>query len=219
MREEPQRIAGRLEGTLRIPDGDPKGIVVVAHPLPTHGGTMRNPVVAAIARAFAERDWYALRFNFRGVGASAGEWSAGTAEWLDLNDAVMHARAIAPGLWLGVCGYSFGALMTLRWIEEGGRADTFGLVGMPLRSVSFERRELPRVPPGTPIVAGERDEFGSAAELREAYPEVEILEVRGADHFFIGYQRMAAALIADQLTDELDGPRLAGDGVRPPARA
>src|SRR2546428_7328876 len=77
MLEEAKRIDGRLEGTLRVPDGEPRAIVVIAHPLPTHGGEMRNPLVAGIARACAERGWYALRFNFRGVGASDGTWTGG----------------------------------------------------------------------------------------------------------------------------------------------
>ena len=55
MREEAQRIDGRLEGTLRVPDDEPRGIVVIAHPLPTHGGEMRNPLVASIARASGPR--------------------------------------------------------------------------------------------------------------------------------------------------------------------
>jgi uncharacterized protein len=80
MREEPLRIAGRLEATLRIPDGDPRGIAVVSHPLPTHGGTMRNPLIAGIARDVASVGLYALRFNFLGVGESAGEWTGGIAE-------------------------------------------------------------------------------------------------------------------------------------------
>ncbi|PYO81380.1 MAG: hypothetical protein DMD68_13410, partial [Gemmatimonadetes bacterium] len=65
MREEARRIDERLEATLRIPDVEPTAIVVIAHALPTHGGTMRTPIMAAIARACAERGWYALRFNFR----------------------------------------------------------------------------------------------------------------------------------------------------------
>src|SRR5207237_1037764 len=84
------RIAGHLEGTLRVPDGEPRAIVVIAHPLPTHGGEMRNPLVAGIARACAERGWYALRFNFRGVGASDGIWTGGRDEAEDVGAAVAH---------------------------------------------------------------------------------------------------------------------------------
>src|SRR5207253_1984353 len=115
VREEPQRIDGRLEATLRVPDVDPAAIVVIAHALPTHGGTMRTPIMAAIARACAARGWYALRFNFRGVGASDGEWSGGRHEVDDLAAAVGHARTFAQGLPLGLVGYSFGAFQVLAY--------------------------------------------------------------------------------------------------------
>src|SRR5438105_15500827 len=122
VREEPQRVDGRLEATLRVPDVDPAAIVVIAHALPTHGGTMRTPIMAAIARACAERGWYALRFNFRGVGESAGEWTGGRHETDDVAAAVDYARTIAPGLPLGLVGYSFGAFQILAFLERGGRA-------------------------------------------------------------------------------------------------
>ena len=114
VREEAQRIDGRLEATLRVPDGSPRAIAVVAHPLPTHGGEMRNPLIAGIARACAERGWYALRFNFRGVGKSDGTWTGGASESDDVGAAVGHARAAAPGLPLGVVGTA-SVPMALRW--------------------------------------------------------------------------------------------------------
>ena len=199
MREEAQRIAGRLEATLRVPDVAPRAIVVVAHPLPTHGGTMRNPLVAAVARTVADRGAYALRFNFRGVGGSAGRWTGGRDEPQDLADAAEHARSLAPGLPLGVCGYSFGALMTLRWLESGGRADAVALVGVPLRSVSLAPQRIPSVPEGTFIVAAEEDQFGTAAELRARLPRARIAEVQGVDHFFIGRRDEVGRLVADEL--------------------
>ena len=203
MREAPRRIAGRLEATLRIPDGEPRGIAVVSHPLPTHGGTMRNPVVAAVARAIAGADLYALRFNFRGVGDSAGEWTGGIAEVADLDDAIADARAIAPGVPLALSGYSFGAVTALRWLANGGRADAVALVGVPLRSVAFTPQELPPVPDGTFIVAAELDQYGSAAELRVAFPRARIAEVTGVDHFFVGKHNEVGTLIAHELVRDL----------------
>lgn len=199
MREEPQVVAGRLEGTLRRPDLAPTAIVVIAHPLPTHGGTMRNPLMASLARAVAERGWYALRFNFRGVGASAGEWSGGREEHADLAAAVEHARALASGLPLGVIGFSFGAVTLLRWIASGGRPDACALLGLPLRSVTETSRELPPVPPGALIVNGELDEFGTADELRDAYPEARVIEVKGADHFFTGKREEVGRIVTDNM--------------------
>jgi alpha/beta superfamily hydrolase len=203
VREEPQRIDGRLEGTLRVPDTEPRAIVVVAHPLPTHGGQMRNPLVAGIARACAERGWYALRFNFRGVGESAGAWTGGEEEAADVGAAVAHARGIAPGLPVGLVGYSFGALMSLRWLAGGGQVAALVLVGLPLRSVSGRDNVIPALPDGTGIVAAERDQFGTAAELRERFPRARIHEVRGADHFFVGQRDEMARLVTDDLARTL----------------
>ncbi|HUQ17072.1 MAG TPA: alpha/beta family hydrolase [Candidatus Saccharimonadales bacterium] len=202
MRERSLRVpgpVGDLEATLRIPDGPPRAIVVIAHPLPTHGGTMRNPLVAAVARACADQDLYALRFNFRGVGSSAGEWTGGTAEVDDLAAAVAHAHAAAPGLPLAVAGYSFGAITTLRWVAGGGSPAALALAGLPLRSVSFAPQELPPVPDGTFIVAAEHDQFGTADELRLAYPRAVIAEVAGVDHFFPRRHAEVGTLIAAHL--------------------
>jgi alpha/beta superfamily hydrolase len=203
MREESRRIAGRLEATLRIPDDPPRGIAVVSHPLPTHGGTMRNPLVAGIARAIASDGLYALRFNFRGVGGSDGEWTGGVAEVADLEAAIVEARAIAPGLPLALSGFSFGAVTTLRWLAAGGTADAVALVGVPLRSVAFQQQDLPPVPDGTFIVAAELDQFGTAAELRAAYPRARIVEVTGVDHFFGRKHDEVGRLVADQLVKDL----------------
>lgn len=203
MREESRRIAGRIEATLRIPDVAPRGIVVISHPLPTHGGTMRNPVVAGIARAVAAQGLYGLRFNFRGVGESAGEWTGGVAEVVDLDAAVAEAREIAARLPLALAGYSFGAVTTLRWLAGGGHADAIALAGVPLRSVAFEPRELPPVPDGTFIVAAELDQFGTAAELRVAYPRARIAEITGVDHFFGAKRNEVGTLIAAQLVKDL----------------
>ncbi len=207
MREEAQRIDGRLEGTLRMPDGEPRAIVVIAHPLPTHGGEMRNPLVAGIARACAERGWYALRFNFRSVGASDGTWTGGRDEAEDVGAAVVHARGIAPTLPLGLVGYSFGAHMALRWISSsksrGGQVDALVLVGLPLRSVSGGENDLPPVADGTYIVAAEHDQFGTAAELRRRFPRARVAEVRGADHFFVGHRDELQRLVTEELARTL----------------
>jgi uncharacterized protein len=195
--------AGKLEALLDEPSGAPRAAVVFAHPLPTHGGTMRNPLVAALARAVAGRGLYALRFNFRGVGESDGEWTGGVDEWRDVGAAADEARRIAPGLPLGVTAFSFGARMTLRWLAEGGRAEGVALVGVPLRGPEQEPLPLPSVPDGTFIVAAERDQFGTAAELRAAVPRARIAEVRGADHFFVGQRDEVGRLVADELARAL----------------
>jgi len=206
MREEARRIDERLEATLRIPDVEPTAIVVIAHALPTHGGTMRTPIMAAIARACAERGWYALRFNFRGVGASAGEWTGGRYETDDVQAAVNYARTVAPGLPLGLVGYSFGAFQALAFLARGGRADAVALVGVGTKDVAFAPRALPAIPDGTFIVAAENDQFGTAEELRAAVPHARIATVTDVDHFFVGKRDEVGTLVADELARVLPVP-------------
>jgi len=206
MREEARRIDERLEATLRIPDVEPTAIVVIAHALPTHGGTMRTPIMAAIARACAERGWYALRFNFRGVGASAGEWTGGRYETDDVQAAVNYARTVAPALPLGLVGYSFGAFQALAFLARGGRADAVALVGVGTKDVAFAPRALPAIPDGTFIVAAENDQFGTAEELRAAVPHARIATVTDVDHFFVGKRDEVGTLVADELARVLPVP-------------
>ena len=203
MREEARRLEDRLEATLRIPDVPPTAIVVIAHALPTHGGTMRTPIMAAIARACAARGWYALRFNFRGVGASAGEWSGGRDEVDDLSAAVRSARTIGPALPLGLVGYSFGAFQVLEYLRRGGAADAVALVGVGIKDVNFEPRRMPDVPPGTFIVAAENDQFGTGAELQAAVPQARVAIVSDVDHFFIGKRDEVGELVATELARTL----------------
>lgn len=199
MKEEAQRIGGRLEATLRIPDGPAAAIVVIAHPLPTHGGTMRNPLMAFLARSAAERGWYALRFNFRGVGASEGAWSGGRDEPQDLADAVAHARAVAPALPVAVVGFSFGARMLARWLASGGRAETHVFLGLPLRSATGADDPPERIPPGSLVVNGEHDVFGMPEELRETYPDARVVAIDGTDHFFNGKRDEVARIAMDHI--------------------
>lgn len=206
MREEPQRIEGRLEATLRVPDVDPTAIVVIAHALPTHGGTMRTPIMAAIARACAARGWYALRFNFRGVGESAGEWSGGRDELDDLAAAVTYARRIASGLPLALVGYSFGAFTVLGYLARGGQADAVALVGVGTKDLNFAPRKLPLIPPGTFIVAAEHDQFGTPDELRAVVPDARIAVVKGVDHYFVGKRDDVGELVGEELARRLPVP-------------
>ena len=164
---------------------------------------MRNPLVATLARALAGAGCYALRFNFRSVGTSAGEWTGGEEEWRDIGEAVAHARGFAGDLPVGVAAYSFGALMTLKWLALGGHADALALVGVPLRSVSLAAQDVPPVPDGTFIVAAEHDQFGSAAELAAALPRARVAVVRGVDHFFVGKRDEVGRLVADELVRTL----------------
>src|SRR5205814_1189102 len=100
--------AGRLEALYRELQ-DPAGIAVVCHPLPSGGGTLHNKVVFRAARGLEAANVATLRFNFRGVGASAGHFDEGEGEQADVQAAMDWARRKHPGKPLFVGGFSFGA--------------------------------------------------------------------------------------------------------------
>ena len=101
--------SGPLEVLLEPPVGEPRAAVVFAHPLPTHGGTMHTKVVFQGAKALARIGCEVLRFNFRGVGRSAGVWDEGRGECDDFRAAVDFMAAEYPGAELWAAGFSFGA--------------------------------------------------------------------------------------------------------------
>lgn len=117
MRKRPQKheflidgSAGDLEALLESPPvADLAGCVVVCHPHPVHGGSLQNKVTHTLARGFLSKDFAALRFNFRGVGKSAGAFDNGDGELDDVFAAVDCLRTGFPGIPLWIAGFSFGA--------------------------------------------------------------------------------------------------------------
>ena len=99
--------AGQIECAIDAPAAGVRGVAVVCHPHPQHGGTMDNKVAQTLARAFVQLGHRAVRFNFRGVGASQGSWDDGRGE---IDDALAviaaHRDAALP---LSLAGFSFGA--------------------------------------------------------------------------------------------------------------
>ncbi|MGY8794429.1 MAG: alpha/beta hydrolase, partial [Woeseiales bacterium] len=107
--------AGDLEAMLESPPAaDLTGCVVVCHPHPVHGGTMQNKVVHTLARGFLGQNFAALRFNFRGVGKSAGTFDNGDGELDDVLAAIDWLRTEFPEKPLWIAGFSFGAAMAVR---------------------------------------------------------------------------------------------------------
>lgn len=106
--------AGNLQALLETPQkGTPAGGAVVCHPHPLHGGTMQNKVAHTLARSFVGSGFAALRFNFRGVGASDGRFDNGEGEVGDVLAAAAWLRSRLPGRPLWLAGFSFGAAMAV----------------------------------------------------------------------------------------------------------
>ncbi len=180
--------AGALETLLEAPkDGGPVACAVVCHPHPLHGGTMQNKVAHTLARSFVGADFAAVRFNFRGVGASQGEFNNGIGELFDVLAVVTWARKEFPNLDLWLAGFSFGAAMAIRAAVEFNAG---GLISVaPATSRFAGNLEGQPVCPWL-IVQGDRDELVDIDETiawvndLDPGPQLEIFP--DTEHFFHG---------------------------------
>lgn len=185
--------AGPLECAIDQPANPPVGVAVLCHPHPLHGGAMDNKVVQTMARAFVQLGWRAVRFNFRGVGASGGAWAEGVGE-IDDALAVIAAQREA-GLPLAIGGFSFGGHVTANAaarLAEPERAQRLVLIAPAV--VSFP---VPRVPADTVLIHGEADDVVPlAAVLDWARPQtLPVAVVPGVGHFFHGQLPLLKQLI------------------------
>ena len=192
--------AGELACAIDTPaSGTPlRGLAVLCHPHPLHGGTLDNKVVQTLARAAVHAGYRAVRFNFRGVGGSAGQWDAGRGEIDDALAVVAHFRAAGEPLLLG--GFSFGGYVASqvarRLAEAQAPAAQLVLVGPAV--VNFE---VAPVPPHTLVVHGEADDVVPlAAVLDWARPQAPPVTVMpGAGHFFHGLLPALRQVVAGAL--------------------
>ena len=139
--------AGYLEAALREPRRRPvPAAAVFCHPHPLHGGDMNNRVVYRAAKAAAHAGVAALRFNFRGVGASSGTHDDGRGEGEDVRAAIRWLGSRYPGKALALVGFSFGAWVGLRiGCEDPGIEALIGL-GLPLSHYDFAFMSRSRKP-------------------------------------------------------------------------
>lgn len=186
--------AGPLELAIDAPqDMVPRGVVVLCHPHPLHGGTMDNKVVQTLARAFLQLGYRVARFNFRGVGASAGQYDEGRGE---VDDALAVIAAVRdPVLPLALAGFSFGAYVAAAAaarLPADQAAERLALVG-PATS----RFPVPPVPADTLVIHGETDDVVPLqATLDWARPQVlPVVVVPGVGHFFHGQLSVLKSLV------------------------
>lgn len=187
-----------LEGVLHRPEGQPQGAVVVCHPHPLYGGDMHNHVVVAICRALAERGLAALRFNFRGVGASQGSFGGGVGEQEDVRAALdaLVGAVLGP---LGLAGYSFGAVVAAAVAPSDERVAALALIAPPPQNLAKDA--LARWPRPKLLATGEEDAIAPPERLREVVDGLceprELLTFPGADHFWLGQSEELARAVAD----------------------
>lgn len=196
-RTEKRSVAGptgELACAVDAPEGPSRGLAVICHPHPQHGGTMDNKVVVTLARAFVQCGWRTARFNFRGVGGSAGVWDEGRGE---IDDALAVVEALrSPGEALALGGFSFGAYVAAQ-VATRHAPQQLVLVGP-----STQNFTLPPVPAGTLVVHGEADDVVPlAATLDWARSQAQpVVVVPGTGHFFHGQLPLLKALVVRHLS-------------------
>ena len=177
-----------------------RGVAVIAHPHPLYGGTMDNKVVQTLARAFVASGWTAVRFNFRGVGASEGAHDEGRGE---ADDFLAVVGQTAPAGALAIAGFSFGAFVAINALQSlrGAREiDRVVLVGASVARV---------VPPPLPaallertlVVHGEQDDTVALGAVMDwARPQsLPVTVVPGGGHFFHGQLPLLKQLVVRHL--------------------
>ena len=196
--------AGALEMALDLPAGASRGIAVIAHPHPLFGGTLDNKVVQTLARAFVQSGWTAVRFNFRGVGDSAGSHDEGRGELDDFMAVVQHVAPPGDGeVALALAGFSFGAFVTTHAFERLNSQRAVEKLVLVGTSVS----RAPAAPVDaaahgkTLVVHGEQDDTVLLSDVMDwARPQaLPVTVVPGAGHFFHGQLPLLKNLVIRHL--------------------
>lgn len=189
--------AGQIECALDAPAAAPRGVAIVCHPHPQHGGTMDNKVVQTLARAFVQLGYRTVRFNFRGVGASQGAWDDGRGEVDDALAVVAAQRD--PALPLVLAGFSFGAYVASQAavrLPEDAKPQRLVLVGP-----STQKQPMAPVPADTVVIHGEADEVVPlSSTLDWARPQaLPVIVFPGVGHFFHGQLALLKNVLLQQL--------------------
>jgi hypothetical protein len=204
-----QGPAGTLELMIDEPQLGPgegaRGTAVIAHPHPLFGGTMENKVVQTLARAFVQSGWRAVRFNFRGVGASQGTYDDGQGELQDLLAVVAQCAPdqSAQSDAFALAGFSFGAFVTSQAVAQlaaQSPPSTIVLVGtaasrFPVAPIPEELHAC------TLVVHGEQDDTVPLVDVMNwARPQkLPVTVIPGVEHFFHGQLPLLRSLVARHL--------------------
>jgi uncharacterized protein len=203
VREQIAGPAGPIECAVDRPQAAPRGLAVVCHPHPQFGGTLDNKVVQTIARACLELGWASVRFNFRGIGASAGAWDEGRGEVDDALAVLSAWRAkdefVAKPFLLA--GFSFGGFVAVEAshrLHPDMKPRRLILVGP-----STEKQQVADVPADTLVIHGEVDDVVPlAATLAWARPQhLPVVVFPGVGHFFHGQIALLKKTIVRELHD------------------
>lgn len=203
--------AGDIEARMTSPAAGPPAVAVICHPHPLHGGSLDNKVTATLARTLSTLGVPALRFNFRGVGASSGHFAAGIGETEDLLAVMRQAQGLYPGRALWLAGFSFGAYVALRAAQVMA-VDRLITVAPPVNLYDFSDLSAPDCP--WLLIQGKDDEVAPCKSvLRWAarlYPAPHSVYLDGVGHYFHGKLNTLQSIITDDIAGHTPARLTAG---------
>ena len=185
----------KIEGMLSDLPGDHG--VVISHPHPLYGGSMHNNVVRAVVHAYQEEGYSTLRFNFRGVESSEGDFGNGVGEQEDVKAAL---KAMGKKN-MDLVGYSFGAWVNALGLEKFEEAQRLIMVSPPVSFVDFSFLEYSLKI--KLVICGTRDEIAEFKRVKKMLPrwneQALFRVIQGADHFYGGYTEELKLIISEFL--------------------
>jgi len=191
----------RLEGLMKMPPGD-RG-VVVTHPHPLYGGDMHNNVVEAVCRAYQEKGYGTLRFNFRGVGQSEGGYGEGIGEQDDVVAALDYLSDLGKGE-IDLAGYSFGSWVNALGINRYEKVKRAIMISPPVDLMDFSC--LINNPKIRLVITGSEDDMADYRSVEDKIPswnrEAVFKVIKGADHFYRGGTGYLQKTIAEFLEQD-----------------
>lgn len=213
--------SGRIEGRYHHNGEKNAPAAIILHPHPKHGGTMNNKVVYNLFQAYARNGFSVLRFNFRGVGRSEGEFDNGVGELSDAATALdwlQTQNANAPTFW--VAGFSFGAWLALQLLMRRPELENFITIAPPANMYDFSF--LAPCPRGGLIVQGDQDSIVGEEDVsklanklnNQRNIDVDYKVIGGADHFFRNHMESLADTVDSYIRDNISEVTRRGQ-VRP----
>lgn len=185
--------AGRIEGKYQANENKDAPVALILHPDPRHGGTMNNKVVYTLYQSFLKRGFSVLRFNFRGVGRSQGEFDNGEGELADAAAAMDWLESnFESAKFSWIAGFSFGGWIAMQLLMRRPEVDGFIAVAPPADKYDFSF--LAPCPTSGLFLAGDRDTIVAPDSVEKLAKklmhqrsiEIEYREIPDGDHFFAG---------------------------------
>jgi uncharacterized protein len=179
--------AGALQVLVERPEAQALALAVICHPHPLHGGSLSNKIVHQLARTFVDMGAVSVRFNFRGVGESGGEYDEGRGELEDLLAVIDWASQRWPGLSLWLGGFSFGGFIA---IQAAAKLDPQQLVTVAPAVNYFPEQSVDLPDTDWLLIQGDSDDVVplsdvQAWEQQQPVPPV-VRIIGGVGHFFHG---------------------------------